>query len=114
MALQRDGRRLGALRERPVLSSAEDSPSGLWRSLGKRVGLTALAGSNPASSASTTHGSTCENTGPAKSRVGVRGRGRSYSQFKSQLAVAGRPLLNKASLRSALGSTILAALKSPR
>jgi hypothetical protein len=35
----------------PVLSSAEDSPSGLWRSLGKRVGLTALAGSNPASSA---------------------------------------------------------------
>ena len=23
---------------RPVLSSAEDSPSGLWRSLGKRVG----------------------------------------------------------------------------
>ena len=37
--------------DRPVLSSAEDSPSGLWRSLGKRVGLTALAGSNPASSA---------------------------------------------------------------
>ena len=30
---------------------AEDSPSGLWRSPGTRVGLTALAGSNPASSA---------------------------------------------------------------
>src|ERR1700756_963668 len=29
----------------------EDSPSGLWRSPGTRVGLTALAGSNPASSA---------------------------------------------------------------
>src|SRR5262249_51200833 len=27
-----------------VPSSAEDSPRGLWRSLGKRVGLTALAG----------------------------------------------------------------------
>src|SRR6476620_11040325 len=36
---------------RPVLSSAEDSPSGLWRSLGKRVGLIALRGSNPLSSA---------------------------------------------------------------
>src|SRR4051812_10170791 len=30
---------------------AEDSPSGLWRSPGTRVGLIALAGSNPASSA---------------------------------------------------------------
>src|SRR4029079_847101 len=30
---------------------AEDSPSGLWRSPGTRVGLTALRGSNPASSA---------------------------------------------------------------
>src|ERR1700739_4638889 len=29
----------------------EDSPSGLWRSPGTRVGLIALAGSNPASSA---------------------------------------------------------------
>src|SRR6476660_9113797 len=37
--------------DRPVLSSAEDSPSGLWRSLGKRVGLTALRGSNPLYSA---------------------------------------------------------------
>src|SRR5215510_9510409 len=37
-----------------VSSGAEDSPSGLWRSLGKRVGLTALAGSNPASSATLT------------------------------------------------------------
>ena len=36
---------------RRVLSSAEDSPSGLWRSLGKRVGLIALRGSNPLSSA---------------------------------------------------------------
>ncbi len=36
---------------RPVCSCAEDSPSGLWRSPGTRVGLTALAGSNPASSA---------------------------------------------------------------
>ena len=36
---------------RPVASSAEDSPSGLWRSLGKRVGLIALRGSNPLSSA---------------------------------------------------------------
>ncbi len=36
---------------RPVPSSVEDSPSGLWRSLGKRVGLTALRGSNPLSSA---------------------------------------------------------------
>jgi hypothetical protein len=36
----------------PVAFRAEDSPRGLWRSLGKRVGLTALAGSNPASSAS--------------------------------------------------------------
>ena len=35
----------------PVASCAEDSPSGLWRSLGKRVGLTALRGSNPLSSA---------------------------------------------------------------
>jgi hypothetical protein len=35
----------------PVAFRAEDSPRGLWRSLGKRVGLTALAGSNPASSA---------------------------------------------------------------
>src|SRR6201997_1883886 len=32
--------------------ATEDSPSGLWRSPGTRVGLTALAGSNPASSAS--------------------------------------------------------------
>src|SRR5258707_5221636 len=31
--------------------ATEDSPSGLWRSPGTRVGLTALAGSNPASSA---------------------------------------------------------------
>ena len=38
-------------RRSPVPSSAEDSPSGLWRSLGKRVGLTALRGSNPLSSA---------------------------------------------------------------
>src|SRR5699024_7931757 len=37
-----------------ITSLAEDSPSGLWRSLGKRVGLTALAGSNPASSATLT------------------------------------------------------------
>ena len=34
-----------------VISLAEDSPSGLWRSLGKRVGLIALRGSNPLSSA---------------------------------------------------------------
>src|SRR3954452_971622 len=39
---------------RPVTSPAEDSPSGLWRSLGKRVGLTALRGSNPLSSAALT------------------------------------------------------------
>src|SRR5579884_2096083 len=34
----------------------EDSPSGLWRSPGTRVGLTALAGSNPASSAHAVRG----------------------------------------------------------
>ena len=42
------------IRQRPllrVLSFAEDSPSGLWRTLGKRVGVLPLAGSNPASSA---------------------------------------------------------------
>ena len=39
---------------RPVRSRTEDSPSGLWRSLGKRVGLTALRGSNPLSSATRT------------------------------------------------------------
>ena len=43
-------------RARPVASPAEDSPSGLWRSLGKRVGLTALRGSNPLSSATLTSG----------------------------------------------------------
>ena len=50
----RVGAAIGAISRpsaRPVLSSAEDSPSGLWRSLGKRVGLTALRGSNPLSSA---------------------------------------------------------------
>src|SRR6478735_7956553 len=44
-------RRISPLGAAPVASSAEDSPSGLWRSLGKRVGLTALRGSNPLSSA---------------------------------------------------------------
>src|SRR6476661_2731248 len=44
------GRFHGAVR-RPVASSAEVSPSGLWRSLGKRVGLIALGGSNPPTSA---------------------------------------------------------------
>src|SRR6478736_7239454 len=39
---------------RPVTSSAEVSPSGLWRSLGKRVGLIALGGSNPPTSATRT------------------------------------------------------------
>ena len=46
--------RFPALAAEPVASSAEDSPSGLWRSLGKRVGLTALRGSNPLSSATPT------------------------------------------------------------
>ena len=46
---------------RPVASSAEDSPSGLWRSLGKRVGLIALRGSNPLSSATPMQSLTCEN-----------------------------------------------------
>jgi hypothetical protein len=45
----------------PVTFRAEDSPRGLWRSLGKRVGLTALAGSNPASSASLKQALTCGN-----------------------------------------------------
>src|SRR4051794_37338090 len=47
-------RRRGAATVRdagPVTCPTEDSPSGLWRSLGKRVGLTALRGSNPLSSA---------------------------------------------------------------
>src|SRR5690349_14917235 len=39
---------------RPVTSSAEVSPSGLWRSLGKRVGLIALGGSDPPTSATRT------------------------------------------------------------
>ena len=49
---QRTPPRFGEASGRPVRSCAEDSPSGLWRSLGKRVGLTALRGSNPLSSAS--------------------------------------------------------------
>ena len=69
-----------------VLSSAEDSPSGLWRSLGKRVGLTALRGSNPLSSAILVE------LGPRGTRVGPRGaaHGRAAQLNGSDAAVPQR------------------------
>ncbi len=63
----------------PLTYPAEDSPSGLWRSLGKRVGLTALAGSNPASSATLqAHPQSPRPPGPGGGRThgaAVAGRG---------------------------------------
>jgi hypothetical protein len=69
----------------PVASSAEDSPSGLWRSLGKRVGLTALRGSNPLSSATLTSadagaGSTSRTRRPVS---GLASRGRRFHPLAS-------------------------------
>src|SRR5215472_19042924 len=46
-----DAERSSAVASRSATMATEDSPSGLWRSPGTRVGLTALAGSNQASSA---------------------------------------------------------------